>query len=68
MSEYKELKSIFETRKNAKRFYRTAYETEVINWIKKKYWFRKNSSVTDILFYLEKIDGNNNNDWLQPLQ
>jgi len=38
MSEYKELKSIFDTRKNAKRFYRTAYETEVINWIKKKYW------------------------------
>ena len=68
MSEYKELKSIFEARKKAMRYYRNIYETEVINWIKEKHWFRKDASVVDILLYLEKIDGNNNNDWLQPLQ
>ena len=68
MTEYRTLKEIFQARKNARRFYRTAYETEVINWIKEKHWFRKNASVVDILLYLEQIDGNNNNDWLQPLQ
>jgi len=51
-----------------KNFNEMESKTELLNGLKKKYWFRKNSSVTDILFYLEKIDGNNNNDWLQPLQ
>lgn len=64
MSEYKTLKDIFEARKKAMRYYRTTYENEVITKLKTKYWFRKNSSTADILFYLEKIDGNNNNDWL----
>jgi hypothetical protein len=59
---------IFQARKKAMRYYRTAYETEVITALKKKYGFRKNSSVVDILLYLEKIDGNNNNGSIQPLQ
>lgn len=61
MSEYKTLKDIFEARKKAMRYYRTTYETEVINALKEKYNFRKNASASDILLYLEKIDGNNNN-------
>ncbi len=64
MSEYRTLKEIFEARKKAMRYYRTAYETEVIAGLKKKYNFRKNSSVADVLLYLEQIDGNNNNAWL----
>jgi hypothetical protein len=62
MSEYKELKSIFDTRKKAMRYYRTPYETEVITALKKKYGFRKNASIADLLLYLEQINGNNNND------
>jgi hypothetical protein len=62
MSEYRTLKEIFQARKKAMRYYRTAYETEVITSLKKKYGFRKNSSVADLLLYLEQIDGNNNND------
>ena len=61
MSEYRTLKDIFEARKKAMRYYRTTYETEVIADLKKKYNFKKNASVADVLLYLEQIDGNNNN-------
>jgi hypothetical protein len=67
MSEYRTLKDIFEARKKARRYYRTAYEKEVINALKEKYNFRKNASVLDILLYLEKIDGNNHTTRLQSL-